>query len=343
MTTVSVIVPVYNSEKYLRQCLDSLVAQDFPDLELILVDDGSTDTSFSILKEYQEKDQRIRIFHKENEGKGAASARNLGLKESKGEYIQFVDSDDFFEQNMVSRLYNKAKESGADIVICAADRYDETKGKITRDYSSIDLGLAPHKEVFSKEDIPEKLYQMADTITWNKLYRRELLEKHNLKYESIPISDDQYVPALGLAFADKLAIVDEKLVHYRFNTGSSQVDTYAKHPKSAYLAAYSIISRMKDAGVYELLKRSYLNTAIRLLRDYYDKISDYEQFIKQHETYLSEVLPRFEAEGLPAGFFYDAKLDSWYQMITHESPGEILFRVARAYSEDTTRILREGV
>ena len=83
MTSVSVIVPVYNSEKYLRQCLDSLVAQDFPDLELVFVDDGSTDNSLSILKEYQEKDRRVRVFHKENEGKGAASARNLGLKESK--------------------------------------------------------------------------------------------------------------------------------------------------------------------------------------------------------------------------------------------------------------------
>lgn len=343
MSEVSVIVPVYNSARYLRECVDSLLGQDFREAELIFVDDGSTDDSYNILQEYAEVNSNMRVYQKENEGKGAASARNLGLEKASGAYVQFVDSDDFFEKNMISSMYQKAKLTDADIVICGADRFDEKEQRFRSRLASMRFDLAPDKECFSWRDVPDHLYQIADTVTWNKLYKRSLLDRYNLRYEAIPISDDQYVPALGLAFAERLAVVDEDFVHYRSFTGNSQVDTYAKHPTSAYVAAYSIIGRLKEAGLYDILKRSYLGTSVRLLRDYYDKMNSYELFVKQHEVYLSEVLPRFEAVDLPAGYFWDKKLDHWYQMILHNSPGEILFQVARAYSDDTTRILREGI
>ncbi len=340
MAEISVVVPVYNSEKYLGQCLDSLLSQTYDDLEIICVDDGSTDTSPEILKEYAARDRRIKIHTKANEGKGAASARNLGMDYAGGAYIQFLDSDDFFEQTMLERMHQKAVETDADIVICGADRYDEKESRITRGYTSINLSLAPNKDSFSWRDVPDILYQMADTVTWNKLYKKSLLDENHLRYEAIPISDDQYVPALGLLYAKRLAVVDQALVHYRFNTGSSQVDTYSRHRDSSYRAAYSIIDRMKQEGIYPEIKRSYLCTAVRLLRDYLDAMATFEDFDYLYNKYQDEVLPRFEAVGLPEGYFYDRRLDEWYQMVTHESIGEILFRVARAYSNETTRVLR---
>lgn len=114
---VSVIIPAYNTEEYVKQCLDSLLKQTMKDVEVIVVDDGSTDKTLDILKEYEQKyPEQIRVFHKENGGQG--SARNLALQHVKGEYIGFVDSDDWIDFEMYEEMYNKAKEEDADIVIC---------------------------------------------------------------------------------------------------------------------------------------------------------------------------------------------------------------------------------
>lgn len=337
---VSVVIPVYNSEKNIHECLDSLLRQTYKDFELICVNDGSRDNSLSILNEYSEKDSRIRVITKENEGKGAASARNMGLEHATGEYVIFLDSDDFFESNMLELLMSKANETEADVVVCGAMRYDDVSKKKIRPYATIDLSLAP-AEVFSYKDCKECIFQLADTVTWNKLYRRELLIRNNLRFEAIPISDDQYVPALALVYADRIAVVNENLINYRYNTGGSQVDGYHKHPDSSYLAAYSIIDRMKETGIYEEVKRSYLNTTVRLLRDYFDRMADYETLQYLYEKYKNEVLDHFEAGDLPKNYFYDMRLDNWYRMIKNRSLEEILFDSCRAHGVDrTTEILR---
>ena len=113
MYKLSVIIPVYNVENYLRECLDSITSQTVKDIEIICIDDGSTDNSPKILKEYQKKDSRIKIITKENGGQ--ASARNLGIKKAQGEYIAFIDSDDFIESEMLEKLYTKAKDNNLDI------------------------------------------------------------------------------------------------------------------------------------------------------------------------------------------------------------------------------------
>lgn len=122
MISVSVIIPVFNAEKYLSQCLDSIVNQTLTNIEIICVDDGSTDTSFQILKEYEEKDSRVIVLSKSNAGAG--TARNEGLKIAKGKYLSFLDADDFFERNMLECAYGKAEQDNADICIFESDLYD---------------------------------------------------------------------------------------------------------------------------------------------------------------------------------------------------------------------------
>lgn len=112
---VSIIVPVYNVEKYLKRCVDSIIEQSYKNLEIILVDDGSKDNSFSICKEYESKDSRVRIFHKENEGLGLT--RNYGIEKSTGEYITFVDSDDYLTLDAVETMVEKAAVTNADVVV----------------------------------------------------------------------------------------------------------------------------------------------------------------------------------------------------------------------------------
>ena len=129
---VSIIVPVYNVEKYLKRCVDSLIEQSYKNLEIILVDDGSKDNSFSICKEYESKDSRVRIFHKENEGLGLT--RNYGIEKSTGEYITFVDSDDYLTLDAVETMVEKAAVTNADVVV--ANMFYKDKGN----YSAPRLG-----------------------------------------------------------------------------------------------------------------------------------------------------------------------------------------------------------
>lgn len=338
---VSIVVPVYNSAEFLSQCLDSLVNQTYSNIEILCVNDGSTDNSLEILNNYAAVEKRVKVFCKENEGKGAASARNIGLENASGEYIQFLDSDDFFEPDMVETLVIRANETDADVVIYHANRFDHKLQKVTQPYVSIELKYAPKNDPFSYKNCPGKIFQIGDLIAWNKMYRRELLNRYNLKFEPIPISDDQFVPALALIFAERVTCVNKAFVNYRFNTGSSQVDQQPKHPEAAYMATYSIVSKMREYGVYDEIKQSYLNMAMRLMREYFDKMTEYRTIRQLYDSYLSEVFPMLEAECLPNDFFYDKRIEEWYEMIKTHSLEEILFLAARGYGGGmTTAILR---
>ena len=339
---VSIIIPVYNSEKYINECLDSLLNQTYKGaMEILCVNDGSKDNSLAILNEYASKDSRIKVFTKENEGKGAASARNLGLDNAAGKYIIFLDSDDFFEPDMIKDLSERLDETNAEVVMCRANRYDERVHKLTMPYISIDFSFAPDKDVFTYKDCPEHIFELGNNITWNKMYRKDFLEKYNLRFEAIPISDDQYVPCLALVLAEKLTLVDKAFINYRFNIGTSQVDTHHLHPEAAYKASWSIIAKMREYRVYEDVKKSYLNMAIRLLREYFDRMQEYKTIKFLYDKILNEVLPYYDAENLTEDFFYDHRIWEWYHMMKTKSLEEILFISARGFGNgNTTAILR---
>ena len=180
MSKVSVIIPVYNVEKYLRECLNSVVNQTLKDIEIICVNDGSTDNSLAILQEYAKNDKRIVLINQEN--KNAGAARNTGLAHATGEYLSFLDSDDFFELNMLEEMYNSAKENSLDIVICDYDKYN-TVEKIYK---------APKKTlttdswdgiIFNYKDVPDGIFTGFLIAAWNKMFSRKFIEKNNLKFQ----------------------------------------------------------------------------------------------------------------------------------------------------------------
>ena len=341
MKKVSIIVPVYNSEKYLEKCLDSILNQTYTDIEALCVNDGSSDNSLEILERYSKADSRVRVFNKKNEGKGAASARNLGLENASGDYVQFLDSDDFFELDMVEILLNKIEVSDADLVIYGADRFDDKLGRVTQPYVSIEFKYAPERNSFSWKDCPERIFQVGDLIAWNKIYRREMLIENEMRFEPIAISDDQFIPAISLVTAERISYIDRPLLHYRFNTGHSQVDTQPQHPEAAYAASFAIVNRMREMGIYDNVKRSYLNMAMRLMREYFDNMTSYGTVSFLYKKYLDEVFPRLDAEGLDKGFFYDLRIGEWYELITSHSLEDVLFTTSRSYGAAwTTAILR---
>ena len=147
---VSVIIPVYNTEEYLRECLDSVVNQTLKDIEIICIDDGSTDSSLDILKEYAKKDNRITVLKQKNQSSGIA--RNAGLSIAQGKYLSFLDSDDLFELELLESLYKKIISTKSDIAICDADKFDSEGNNYN--LKMLNLKNVPEKNSFSQNDIP---------------------------------------------------------------------------------------------------------------------------------------------------------------------------------------------
>lgn len=338
---VSVVVSVYNAEKFLRQCLESIGGQTLPNIEIVCINDGSTDHSLEILEEFAEYDERFRIYTKENEGLGGASARNLGLEKAQGEYISILDSDDFFEPDMLEKAVERADDTGADFVIFGGFEYDNKNGNTYKVSSILNEKCIPKKRVFSYHDCPDGIYQLSQGMAWNKLYRRTFLEKHNIRFQKIKYTDDAYFTFVHMVLAEKITVLREYLCYYRVNTGTSQTDGLADYPDSAYLPYLALKAFFIKLGAYETIKHSFINCAISFMRYFYDKINRFESFQYLHDKYCNEVFPALDIGVLTEKYFYDPRTYQWCRQVLDNSAGEIAFKAARAYGgEMTTGILR---
>lgn len=255
---VSVIVPVYNVEKYLRQCLDSIINQTLDDIEIICVDDGSTDGSLSILREYTNKDSRIYILQQQNLRAGIA--RNNGLKIAKGKYLSFLDSDDFFELDMLEKMYNKAEEDKSDIVICSWNSYDEKRQKIARDFI-IDkkyINMSP----FNPSDVADELFDIFKPNPWTKLFNHEFFRKNNLQFEGCVCCNDLTCICTALCLANKISVIDDICVHYRTCQSNNLTANRKNHLNSIIHAVNKLEENLKSFGVFEQFRTAFMKKAV---------------------------------------------------------------------------------
>ena len=223
---ISIIVPVYNAEHYIHQCIDSILAQTFTDFELILVNDGSQDNSGSICNEYGKVDGRIRVLHKENGGQ--SSARNLGLNNATGDYIGFVDSDDWIDQEMYLSLINPAILMNADIVACNL-MVMKPNGSF-RKYHEEALDIT-----FTKDEAMRELYK-NEILTFspcNKIYRREVFQGQRFKEESI--LEDLDISYIIIFKANKILYIKDALYFYRFNNKSTMRSEFSEKRLDEYI------------------------------------------------------------------------------------------------------------
>jgi glycosyltransferase involved in cell wall biosynthesis len=208
---VSVIMPIYNTELYLQDCLDSVLNQTLPDFELICVDDGSTDGSVAILEENAKKDSRIHIVHQENAGAGAA--RNNGFRDATGEYTFFVDPDGFCDLHLLEKTVGKAEETNADIV--AFDFY-KLSGNTKSKAIGIHADWLPEGTlVFSRHTVSEKLLSIANPAPSTKLFRTSFLIEHKLKFDELSSTNEVTFSAVSIAQAEQIAFLSERLMTYR--------------------------------------------------------------------------------------------------------------------------------
>lgn len=214
-TKISIILSVYNVEKYLNECLDSILNQTFKDFELICINDSSTDRSLDILNDYAAKDSRVKVFTQPNGG--ASSTRNLGMKYAVGEYLMFLDSDDYFGTTLLEKLYTKASNYNADFVVTSYKLYDDSTKEITDKKSQINKNFLPDKEVFCIDDMQQCKFSFLPMAPWTKMYKKDFIFDNGLLFQDIKSCTDVFFTYATTALAKRICIVDENLIFYRIN------------------------------------------------------------------------------------------------------------------------------
>ena len=280
---VSVIIPVYNSEKYLRTCLASIVNQTMKEIEIICVDDGSTDNSLIILKEYEKIDGRITVLTQKNQYAGVA--RNHGMKIAKGEYFIFWDSDDFFEFDALEQLYLQAKKHKADICVCGADRYDtnEKKHIPTPWWLNAELLDSPSISYKTHSSI---IYRFTNIAPWNKLISSDFIANKQLQFQALPRANDVCFVMCALGLASNITYVSKILIHYRIGDETSLQSNNYKTPLIILTALSEVKKRLMLDGIYDILHNSFRNAALSICNYNLLKLQNNENAFRELQSYL---------------------------------------------------------
>ena len=257
---VSVIIPCYNAEKHLIQCLDSVANQTLKDIEIICVDDGSTDSTPVILQQYAQKDPRFVVLNQEN--KNAGNARNNGLKIARGEYLSFLDADDFFELEMLEQMAKSADLYHADFTVCHSDQYLIDKQKLSPAPWVVQDMHIPRNMPFSHHQLTDNVFRVFVGWAWDKLYRRSFVEEHGLRFQEQRTTNDMLFVFSALVLAERITVVDGVYAHQRCGAKDSLSVTREKSWHCFYDALIALRQRLMDEGLYRELEKDYINYAL---------------------------------------------------------------------------------
>ncbi len=281
---ISVVVPVYNIEDFLPECLDSIIHQSYQNLEIILVNDGSTDSSLQICEDYAKKDSRIQVITQQNAGLSAA--RNTGIKVATGEYITFIDSDDYIDLDMINILYDQLVKNAADMSVCQFMPVDE---------DSNPLPLKKHYPSFvvsGNEKCMEEFFLDTGikTCAWGKLYRTDLFEE--ISYPVGKYHEDVYTTYRIVALCEKIAICSEEMYYYRQRANSIMHHSFS--PKHLD-AVYACIDRAQFVNErYTNLKIHSLATIVYSANSCAKRLIGLENVDEEVVAFLQEQYRKYE-------------------------------------------------
>ena len=304
--TVSVIIAVYNAAAYLRACLESVAAQTLADIEIICVDDGSTDASADIIRELAAADERIVLISQDNRFAGVA--RNNGLDHASGEYVLFLDADDFFEADMLAAAVERIREYDADICVFDSDFYDQREG-VFRNY-----GWAFRREFFADEPVfnpaeapnNENIFRMFNGWAWDKLMRRQFVVEQGLRFQDLRSTNDLLFVFLALACAARITTLDRKLAHQRVNIATSISRTRAKSWDNFYLALQALDAELRERGLKERYDRAFANWVANFSLWQLDTMPD-EEFALTYNLLREQAFPQFGLDAAAPEQFFSAK------------------------------------
>lgn len=249
---ISIVIPVYNTEKYINQCLQSLLQQSFQDFEIICIDDGSQDNSLNILKKFSTFDNRITVITQQP--KGAGAARNIGLSLAKGKYISFLDSDDFFEYNYLETMFSLINKNLADIAICGYNVYDDKKGKIT---SFVEVPQLYKNKVFLSKSLADCIFTITNPNAWTKMYNRKMLINEKITFEELQSANDITFVCMAFAVSKKIVFSDKRLINYRINRDGAILNTRGRKLENFLSAIMALKKNLEDKQLFSIYEKAF--------------------------------------------------------------------------------------
>ena len=306
---VSVIVPVYNSEKFIRQCIESLLIQTMAEIELIFVDDGSTDNSCAIVQEYISTDSRIQLLKQTHLYAGVA--RNKGIDIAKGEYLLFLDSDDYFKPDLVQIAYFYAKKYDAEICVFKALAHDMKSGKnISLPWTCNSLRY-PAGKIFSRTDNLKRIFSFTTPAPWNKLFKREFVLEKQIRFQDTRSANDLAFVFTALAEATRIIAIDKELLYYRINSGNSLQQTQDLKITSFYMALRELKERLLKRNLYASLEQPYIVFALDCCLYNLSTLKNKANFIQLFNLLKDEIFQYIDVVSRSSEYFYDYTKDNY--------------------------------
>ena len=289
MIKISVIVPVYNTEKYLERCLESIISQSLKEIEIIIINDGSTDKSLELIKKFEITDKRLKIINKKNEG--PSIARNIGIENSKGEYIIQIDSDDWIEQDYLKDIYSYAKKDSLDIVITDFYLdYDDSFFNYTKD-----IKLEDNQILCNEKYLQKFLRGEGYPCVLNKLFRSDLYKKTNIKYPiGICLGEDLVTVAQLIEKAKKIGKINKAYLHYIQNPNSITKNGKLKKVNDLFFVLYEVKNRLKNSIEEKFLDGLIINNlggifySENFMKDYCKEANKFLDIVKETSEIESE-------------------------------------------------------
>ena len=267
MCEISIIIPIYNKEDNLVDCLNSILGQTYENFEAICIDDCSKDNSRIILEEYAKRDRRLKIIYN-SENEGAAAARNKGIKEALGEYLLILDADDIFDKDLILITYKLCKEKNLDILVYDYTKMDNTTKRKRIFSMPLSMERKLRNRIFSREDIKNFSFQMCLAAPWVKMYRREFIIETGIRFQNLSSSNDGFFGRTILLLEGNFFYLSKSLVTYRIN-GKNQISTLNNNSIFNFIRAVKEIKKvLEEKNIYEKNERSFCSYVLTVTIGY---------------------------------------------------------------------------
>lgn len=336
---VSIVVPAYNVERYFEECLSSIEGQSYRNLEIIVVDDGSTDKTLEIARTHAESDSRIKVITQQNQYAGVA--RNNGMSVASGDYICFLDADDVFRPFMIEEMLCRSVETNSDVVICRSAHLDDRTKEIrpiSYSLEFVDLG-----KVYSGYDLNDVMFRFCVGWPWDKLYRTDYVKGTGLSFQPLKTTNDAYFVFMSLVLAGRISFLDRECVLHRTNNKDSLEYSRGKTCYNALIAAKEIGDALKARGLYAHYEQSYVNWVVNFSAWNTNTLPEdsRREFVSLARKFAAEVVP----DSVDSSYFFLARDAAVASLLTSDDADvlsrAILQEIENGNLEYQNRMLQE--
>lgn len=289
---VSVIVPVYNAQEYILETAEYIKTQTLKDIQIIYIDDGSSDATVKLLKKIKNNDTRVMVLQQEN--KFAGTARNAGLSKATGKYVVFWDADDIFLPHALEAMYEKCESDNADICICSANHYDDETKKLLSASVYLKPKMTPKTTPFGHREIDKYLFNFSANVPWNKMFRRRFIEEHQIRFQEIQQANDNYFSMLAFFYAKVYTVVREPLINYRINFSQSLTGKASQTPLCVYEAYNATYNKLKSEPNFKNVKQSFINKTLRSFFYFLGKQTLPSSYEKLYNHYKENIFDKWD-------------------------------------------------